>query len=493
LRREDFTTPTRDDEYGTSVISIHIKKEGGFICITNRYNHTVTNPDNTFGSNPDNIIFGLSAALKAHFNTDFASGISELPYNCTIVGDRIVKYNHEVEGVYFGDDFYVKHGKIHDLDKGNQVMMDYFVLDTKTGTLTNPSSAEDGFVAAFNQEIKGKRVHITKDERGRRCIMADGYCVAKTNGGEIVSVDLPNVQSIGDNFLRRNTSLTEISLPSARDIGACFLFFNRPLVHINLPEAQRIGEDFLRNNNSLTELSLPKVKFIERGFFRDNCSLVSLSLPNVRVIPDDTLHHNETLATLFLPNVRSTGHNFLHSNKALTSLSMPNAEVIGGNFLYENESLTEISLPNVWEIMNNFLASNNKMLAISLPKARKIGGNFISDNLILAKASLPLVEEIANNFMSNNHTMTSISLPNVQRIGTNFFAYSNTLAKVFAPRLKEFGRYNLVSHEMYSKPFLDSIDKQKKEALKAGAADVKYKSGKRHAVRVPSPGKKPRE
>ena len=31
--------PQRDDEYGTSVISIQILKTGGFISIKNRYNH----------------------------------------------------------------------------------------------------------------------------------------------------------------------------------------------------------------------------------------------------------------------------------------------------------------------------------------------------------------------------------------------------------------------------------------------------------------------
>ena len=60
--------PQRDDEYGTSVISIQVFKEGGFISIKNRYNHTVQNCDNTLNSNPDNIILGLSDAIKHHFH-----------------------------------------------------------------------------------------------------------------------------------------------------------------------------------------------------------------------------------------------------------------------------------------------------------------------------------------------------------------------------------------------------------------------------------------
>ena len=48
IKRKDFKNPQREDEYGTSVLSIQILKKGGFISIKNRYNHTVQNPDNIF-------------------------------------------------------------------------------------------------------------------------------------------------------------------------------------------------------------------------------------------------------------------------------------------------------------------------------------------------------------------------------------------------------------------------------------------------------------
>ena len=104
--------PSRQDEYGTSVISIQILKSGGRISIKNRYNHTVENPDNTFGSNPDNIISGLSDALRTYFNVDFSANCKELPDDYTIVNKSIVKYNYESLDIYYGKDFYVEHGKI---------------------------------------------------------------------------------------------------------------------------------------------------------------------------------------------------------------------------------------------------------------------------------------------------------------------------------------------------------------------------------------------
>ena len=61
IRREDFKEPKRDDEYGTSVISIQFNKIGfSTVSIKNRYNHKVKNPDATFGNNLDRIIPGLT-------------------------------------------------------------------------------------------------------------------------------------------------------------------------------------------------------------------------------------------------------------------------------------------------------------------------------------------------------------------------------------------------------------------------------------------------
>lgn len=61
IRREDFTEPRREDKYGTSVMSIQFNKEGTCtVSIKNRYNHTVNNPDATYGNDLDRISPGLT-------------------------------------------------------------------------------------------------------------------------------------------------------------------------------------------------------------------------------------------------------------------------------------------------------------------------------------------------------------------------------------------------------------------------------------------------
>ena len=55
LNRLDFKMPERQDEYGTSVISIQMRKSGGHVSIKNRYNHRVPNCDATFSNDLENI------------------------------------------------------------------------------------------------------------------------------------------------------------------------------------------------------------------------------------------------------------------------------------------------------------------------------------------------------------------------------------------------------------------------------------------------------
>lgn len=61
-------------------MSIQMAKQGGFISIKNRYNHTV--------QNPDNIIYGLSASLMQYFNIKFHINNNIMPNGYTFVGDR---------------------------------------------------------------------------------------------------------------------------------------------------------------------------------------------------------------------------------------------------------------------------------------------------------------------------------------------------------------------------------------------------------------------
>lgn len=99
LNRADFIgIENREDEYSHSILSIQIAKKGHFISIKSRYNHTVSNPDNTFFSNPDEIIPGLSGALCKRFMIDFPSKKCTLPNGFIMLGGQIIRYHKKKLG-----------------------------------------------------------------------------------------------------------------------------------------------------------------------------------------------------------------------------------------------------------------------------------------------------------------------------------------------------------------------------------------------------------
>ena len=177
IKRQDFKKPQRDDKYGTSVLSIQVLKTGGFISIKNRYNHTVEHHDNTFNSNPDNIIIGLSDAIKHHFNVDFSASMVRLPNGYYLIQNKIIKSNSEFENIIFGADFYVKDGHIIELDKNSQLMLgNGFVYDAKSKKILDYVSLATNVSRLMVDAdfLKDKKVKVVKNPDGSHSLLADG-------------------------------------------------------------------------------------------------------------------------------------------------------------------------------------------------------------------------------------------------------------------------------------------------------------------------------
>ena len=108
IKRESFIEPKRQDEYGTSVMGIQFSKKGQCtVSIKNRYNHTVDNPDATFGNDLDRVAPGLTYSFKKML---LKRGLNFEPLNIDsldlpgyLVGPdgKYYKYNGEKNGVYY--------------------------------------------------------------------------------------------------------------------------------------------------------------------------------------------------------------------------------------------------------------------------------------------------------------------------------------------------------------------------------------------------------
>ncbi|MBP5363983.1 MAG: hypothetical protein J6Y49_01375 [Alphaproteobacteria bacterium] len=200
--------PQREDEYGTSVISIQIAKTGGFISIKNRYNHTIKDPDNTFNSNPDNIIPGLSESLKRFFHVDFNVTGARIPSGFIIVNDQLVRYNYEIDNKYFGPDYYVEGSTITKLNNDNQILFfQGFVLTIAKGNNTVESVVKDNleFCNSLNEFLHDKKISISTAKDKTKTILVNGKRFMDVKDGKITFIDASNLNEVA--FKRHGTAL----------------------------------------------------------------------------------------------------------------------------------------------------------------------------------------------------------------------------------------------------------------------------------------------
>ena len=202
IKREDFKDPKREDEYGTSVMGIQFSKQGlCTVSIKNRYNHTVNNPDATYGNDLDRIVPGLTRSFeKLLLERDLYLNKSNIErlymQNYTVAGDgKYYKYNMEINGIYYcPGNVIIDHGKVIQLEPEKQVLMDYFILDKESKTLSvYDKSIKDSFIDGF-QDIES--IEMKKDdaeEKGTRIIT-----INTSNGDEPVVIQIDK-----DNGIRR--------------------------------------------------------------------------------------------------------------------------------------------------------------------------------------------------------------------------------------------------------------------------------------------------
>ena len=387
IQRENFFGyEKREDEYGTSVLSIQILKTGGFISIKNRYNHSVENPDNTLDSNPDNIIQGLSGSLRHYFNVDFSSPKVDTPKNFIIVNHQLVHFYKEIDGVYLGENFYVKNGEIHLIDKDKEILMDHFVLDLQNKTVKNLANNNDCFPDIFTEEIKNKNVQITKDKKGHHIIIIDPQNktqkqeIACVQDRQITFLNLPTTKKIGDNFLRHNKGLEKIHIPFLEEVGDSFLYENEKLFELYAPILKKTRDSFLHSNEGITEFDASYLKEVGDFFLPYNTKLARINIPILEKTGDYFLYSNEGLTEFNAPSLKEMGSNALNLNKKISQMNIPVLEKVRDYFFADNEELTEIYAPALKEIGHSFLCYNGKLKILDAPLLERAMACFLSYN-----------------------------------------------------------------------------------------------------------------
>ena len=488
IKREDFDNPKREDEYGTSVMGIQFNKHGRCtVSIKNRYNHTVNNPDATYGNDLDRIAPGLTKSFEKLLQRQYGLELNssnlesfELPGYVVANDGKYYKYNMEIHGAYYcPGNIVIKNGEVTHIGKPEEgILIDYFYIDKKNKTIKVCGDIEDSFVDDL-QKIENIEVVKSEDENINRIIkvylqdIEEPVLIGIDENNQIVKYVNKNVTIISDEFLGYNKGITKLELPNLTLVGDEFLSANEGLNKLELLNLTQVGNDFLLCNKELTRLEMPNLIRTGDNFLYYNKELTRLELPNLIRTGSNFLNCNKELTRLELPNLIRTGDNFLYYNKELTRLELPNLIRTGDYFLYYNKELTKLELPNLTQVGDKFLEKNEEITELELPKLTQVGDYFLGWNKGLTKLKLLKLTRAGDRFLSINKELTKLELPRLTQVGDDFLGWNKGLTKLEFPRLTQVGDDFLCSNKMLIRlevPKLPELRKQFSEIIDRNAS-----------------------
>lgn len=396
IKRKNFANPQRQDEYGTSVISIQFtKNDQSTVSIKNRYNHKVTNPDATFSNNLDSIIYGLTMSFKNTYNLNFddtnIQGF-EIPKYVRASDGRLYKYNYEIDNIYYcPDNIIIDNFEVKKYEKERYIVLDYFILDIKLKRIEPYNESEsDSFVDGLDNIDK---VQIENEEDKKNIyldIEGNTIVIVLDKENRIIGYRNDAITYIGDYFLYYNEVVEKLSLWNVKRVGRCFLFSNEwGLESIDLSSVEEVSDDFLYSNLSLSKIVM---LYLEKV---GNCFMAS----------------NKILNEIRFSGLKETGTNFLHDNLSLTCLNLPSLIRVGNGFISDNPLISEVSMPSLENVGEEFLSHNDRLKVLILPKLKKAGNQFLRYNTSLVRLELPELESIDEPYLEYNKSIYEVMVP----------------------------------------------------------------------------------
>ncbi len=494
LNRRDFRgKERREDEYGTSVISIQILKKGGFISIKNRYNHTVQAPDNTFYSNPDNIIAGLSQALMDYFNLTYSSGLPNLDNGFMIVDDLIYQYHIECNNIYFGPNYYIRDNQVTFINKDYQLIIDNFIIDFKENKVYLPYQSNfdknplDAFFKLVQKEVEGKK--LTLQRKGDLSwVYAQNECILKARNGSLIYANLKGPDELKQSIFSNHSTIEEIYFENVTELSTHSIhncarlkkaYFPKCLVvnsdsftyvplleEVDLSKVKTISSSCFCDKMNVKELNFPCLVKIEKSSFQSMSGVEKITAPVLKNMGDGVLMMCDTVQEVDFPLLKNLeGFNF-YLCPMLEKVFLPKVKKIGENSLTMNKGLQELNCPVVEEIGEDVVCSNKSLRIVHMPKLKRIGANSFSSNDSLKHLILNEVLKVESGAISSNKNLTYLSLKKVEELDANCFFDNPKLKRIYLDAYKgEDLPYMFYGAKMLNEIYSPYLDENSKKVL----------------------------
>ena len=443
IKRENFLYPERQDEYGTSIISIQFTKDGfNEPSIKNRYNHTVNNPDATFSNNLDNIIPGLTHAFnkKYKLKIELKNYCFELKNYVLANDNRYYKFNYELNNTYYcTNNVIVDNFTPKKFDKAKYIVFDYFLIDMHNKIIH--SKEIDSFPNTIsNNGMLGKLyVGVDPNKKTRYIKIDDDIVIELNKYNQMIGYTNKTIKTIPSYFLRENKTLESLNIPAATLIGNDCLEKNRVMEKLSLPNVEKIGDDFFYMNTNINYIEVPKLKSVGAAFMKLNEALKSVSFDSLECAWSGFLDYNSKIENAYFPKLKRAYNNFMNNNKSLREFNAPVLSHVDDGFLRYNNTIKKFNAPCLEYVGADFLQNNNTIESIDLSNVKIFGNNCLENNFVMKEINIDSAVVIGNKFMCNNEGITNLSAPNLERTGTAFFYGNPNIKNVYFPKLKVLG------------------------------------------------------
>lgn len=491
IKREDFKNPNRQDAYGTSVISIQFtRKEPSILSIKNRYNHSVSNSDSTFGNNLDAIAEGLTDAFCQKYKIHLLDkNIPHLELDGYTQGfdGKYYKYNFESGNTYFcPNNIVVDEGEVKVFDPKRYLLFDRYVLDIQEKTVQayfDLGREEQGaFVKALGEIEEIKRIPSSNGLTLQLTPVGGDIIEIKLNeNNEIIFYRNPNVEQLDHSFFYSCHSLVEADFPKLKTMkNSCFYqcpslkkfsaplletienncFHKNQLVEIDLPSLKDILNYCFYYSPVLTKFSAPLLEKMGRCCLQKN-QISELYLPSVISMEQECLLESPSLTKLFAPLLQSLGKSCFKKNQ-LVEIDLPSIIYIEGNCFHESPALRKFSAPEL-EFMGRFcFECTNQLVEVNSPKLQYIGMQCFYETSFLKKFYAPELVDMEDYCFYKNQ-LEEVDLPILKRMGSCCFHESPVLKKFSAPELQKMGGLCLEKSQPDVVDLLDKFDEVKKK------------------------------
>ena len=339
LKRDDFKSPQKEDEYGTSVLCIQFRKgDVNDISIVSRYNHArgdaIKTPNCLFDNDLDNINPGLMVAFAREYGFNVISFRKDfsLPNYVRDVNDKHHKYNHEIKGTYYcANNNIVNSGRVvidTYKDKSRYILCDSYIIDLVVKRIfLYDERLKDSFVDEF---IDITRIDVRKDkDTGTKTIE-----VFYHEGKQAIII----IDKDGKIIEYHNHYLT--------NVNSGFMWNSKYLRVLDTPNLESAGNGFLRLNECLIELHLNKLKSLGNVSLRHNKVLRIFEANSLEIIGNECFYYNDSMEVVYLPSARRIGKGFCYCNKTTKILYAFNLESVGPYFFKGNNAFEEVYIPN---------------------------------------------------------------------------------------------------------------------------------------------------